>query len=72
MSYVHYRQVSVFFRVWFSVNAYLLGQFLNGPKIQQPAPYFEGMAVIGDEFKMIKLTDFKGKYLVLFFYPMDL
>jgi len=39
--------------------------------IQKAAPYFEGTAVINGEFKDIKLTDYKGKYLVLFFYPLD-
>nr|AOP12454.1 peroxiredoxin-lke protein [Sterechinus neumayeri] len=39
--------------------------------IQGPAPNFEGMAVINGQFKDIKLSDYKGKYLVLFFYPLD-
>lgn len=42
------------------------------PKIQKPAPDFTGTAVIDGKFKQISLNDFKGKYLVLFFYPMDL
>jgi len=37
----------------------------------QPAPDFRGQAVINGEFKEIKLCDYKGKYLVLFFYPAD-
>jgi alkyl hydroperoxide reductase subunit AhpC len=40
-------------------------------KIGQPAPDFEGVAVVNGEFKNIKLTDYKGKYVVLFFYPLD-
>jgi len=40
-------------------------------QISRAAPYFEGTAVINGEFKDIKLTDYKGKYLVLFFYPLD-
>ncbi|CAD7085022.1 unnamed protein product [Hermetia illucens] len=40
-------------------------------KVQQPAPDFQGVAVVGNDFKEIKLSDFKGKYLVLFFYPLD-
>lgn len=42
------------------------------PKLQEKAPFFSGTAVINGEFKQINLTDYKGKYLVLFFYPMDL
>nr|ABR23404.1 thioredoxin peroxidase [Ornithodoros parkeri] len=41
------------------------------PKLTEPAPYFAGTAVVDGEFKEIKLTDYKGKYLVLFFYPLD-
>ncbi|XP_007469640.1 PREDICTED: thioredoxin-dependent peroxide reductase, mitochondrial isoform X2 [Lipotes vexillifer] len=37
----------------------------------QHAPYFKGTAVVNGEFKEISLDDFKGKYLVLFFYPLD-
>ena len=40
--------------------------------VSKPAPDFEGTAVINGEFKDIKLADFKGKYLVFFFYPLDL
>ncbi|EDV24812.1 Peroxiredoxin-4 [Trichoplax sp. H2] len=40
-------------------------------KISKPAPHFEGTAVINGAFKDIKLSDYKGKYLVFFFYPMD-
>ncbi|OBS65613.1 hypothetical protein A6R68_05853, partial [Neotoma lepida] len=39
--------------------------------ISKPAPYWEGTAVINGEFKELKLTDFRGKYLVFFFYPLD-
>lgn len=42
------------------------------PKVKQPAPEFQGIAVIDGTFKEIKLADFRGKYLVLFFYPADL
>jgi len=40
-------------------------------QISKPAPFFEGLAVINGEFKEISLTDFKDKYLVLLFYPLD-
>ncbi|MCA9774394.1 MAG: redoxin domain-containing protein, partial [Myxococcales bacterium] len=39
--------------------------------VQQPAPAFKGQAVIDGAFKEIKLEDYHGKYLVLFFYPLD-
>lgn len=42
------------------------------PQLAKPAPNFSGTAVINGTFKSIKLDDFKGKYLVLFFYPLDL
>ncbi|XP_054418509.1 LOW QUALITY PROTEIN: thioredoxin-dependent peroxide reductase, mitochondrial-like [Pteronotus mesoamericanus] len=35
------------------------------------APYFKGAAVVNREFKELSLDGFKGKYLVLFFYPLD-
>ncbi|CAL8068928.1 unnamed protein product [Calicophoron daubneyi] len=37
----------------------------------QQAPDFCGKAVVGDEFKDIKLSDYKGKYVFLLFYPLD-
>ncbi|PAV83051.1 hypothetical protein WR25_02585 [Diploscapter pachys] len=39
--------------------------------IGQPAPDFKTQAVVGDEFVEVKLSDYKGKYLVVFFYPLD-
>uniref|UniRef100_A0A673WMU4 thioredoxin-dependent peroxiredoxin n=1 Tax=Salmo trutta TaxID=8032 RepID=A0A673WMU4_SALTR len=44
---------------------------LSKAKISKPAPYFEGSAVIDGKFKELKLLDYKGKYLVFFFYPLD-
>ncbi|XP_051002834.1 thioredoxin-dependent peroxide reductase, mitochondrial [Acomys russatus] len=41
------------------------------PAVTQHAPYFKGTAVVNGEFKELSLDDFKGKYLVLFFYPLD-
>ena len=40
-------------------------------QVQQAAPEFKTTAVVGSEFKEISLSDFKGKWLVLFFYPLD-
>ncbi|KAH9366319.1 hypothetical protein HPB48_006229 [Haemaphysalis longicornis] len=41
------------------------------PKLAKPAPDFRGTAVVDGQFKEIKLSDYKNKYLVLFFYPLD-
>ncbi|KAH0949186.1 hypothetical protein HN011_006207 [Eciton burchellii] len=45
--------------------------FSNWPQIQKSAPDFCGTAVVKGDFKEIKLSDYKGKYVVLFFYPLD-
>ncbi|SRR3989339_208594 len=40
--------------------------------INKPAPEFKAQAVMGDNsFREIKLSDYKNKYVVLFFYPLD-
>lgn len=44
---------------------------LSVAQVQKPAPAFSGTAVVNHDFKDIKLDDYKGKYLVLFFYPLD-
>jgi len=41
------------------------------PQIGKKAPEFKGTAVVNGAFKEIQLSDFKGKYLILFFYPLD-
>ena len=35
------------------------------------APDFEGQAFMEGEFKPVGLSDYRGKWLVLFFYPAD-
>ena len=40
-------------------------------KIRHDAPAFTADAVVNGEFKTVSLSDYKGKYVVLFFYPMD-
>ena len=40
-------------------------------RVGQPAPEFTATAVVDQEFKDIKLSDYRGKYVVLFFYPLD-
>jgi alkyl hydroperoxide reductase subunit AhpC len=40
--------------------------------VQKPAPDFKAQAVMADgSFKEISLADYKGKYVILFFYPLD-
>ena len=40
--------------------------------VTKPAPDFKATAVMADDsFKEISLSDYKGKKIVLFFYPMD-
>ncbi len=41
-------------------------------KVRAPAPDFKGTAVVGKDFKDISLSDYKGKYLVLLFYPLGM
>jgi len=41
-------------------------------KVQEQAPQFDGKAIVDGQIKNISLADFAGKYLVLFFYPLDL
>ena len=36
-----------------------------------PAPDFTATAVVDQEFKTVSLADYRGKYVVLFFYPLD-
>ncbi len=40
-------------------------------RVGQLAPDFNATAVIDQEFKEISLSQFRGKYVVLFFYPLD-
>lgn len=39
--------------------------------VQKPAPEFKAEALIGEDFKTLSLADFKGKWVCLFFYPLD-
>ncbi|KAK7696435.1 Peroxiredoxin-2 [Cerrena zonata] len=40
-------------------------------QVQKPAPAFKAQAVEDSLFKDISLSDYLGKWVVLFFYPMD-
>lgn len=40
-------------------------------QVGKPAPDFEASAYISGGFKNIKLSDYKGKWVILCFYPGD-
>jgi len=40
-------------------------------QVGQKAPDFSADAVVDKQFKKVSLSDYKGKYVVLFFYPLD-
>ena len=39
--------------------------------VQQTAPEFKAKAVVGHEFRDISLSGLRGKWVILFFYPLD-
>jgi peroxiredoxin (alkyl hydroperoxide reductase subunit C) len=40
-------------------------------QLTRPAPTFTAQALVGREFKPVSLEDFKNKWVLLLFYPMD-
>ena len=40
-------------------------------QVQKPAPAFTAQAVVNGQFKEVSLSDYKGKYVVVYFYPLD-
>jgi peroxiredoxin (alkyl hydroperoxide reductase subunit C) len=40
-------------------------------RVGKPAPGFTAAAVVGTDIKKVSLSDYKGKYVVLLFYPLD-
>jgi len=46
-------------------------QSLSGYEVGSPAPSFTLDAVVNQEFKKVALSDYSGKWVVLFFYPGD-
>src|SRR6476646_4286893 len=51
---------------------YYMSSIPNLLRVGDPAPDFEAIAVFGQEFKKVKLSDYQHKkYVVLFFYPLD-
>ena len=43
----------------------------NNTLVQKPAPDFNATAVLNGEFVNLSLSSYKGKWVVLFFYPLD-
>ncbi|KAH9282443.1 Thioredoxin-dependent peroxide reductase, mitochondrial [Echinococcus granulosus] len=57
-----------------SASTYIVPKFQSrglAVKVTQKAPNFAGTAVVDGQFKEIELRNYLGKYLVLFFYPLD-
>ena len=45
---------------------------VSGLQVGQKAPDFTAQALMGDgSVKEVKLSDYKGKWVILFFYPLD-
>jgi peroxiredoxin (alkyl hydroperoxide reductase subunit C) len=42
-----------------------------GVLVGKKAPDFKADAVVGGDFKEVRLSDYHGKYVVMFFYPLD-
>ena len=53
------------------MRAQQMRMFSTHARITKPAPIFSGMAYTNGGFKHISLSDYAGKYVVLFFYPLD-
>ncbi|KRZ18647.1 Peroxiredoxin-2 [Trichinella zimbabwensis] len=52
----------------FSVGVVSMNRIL---RVGKPAPFFGANAVFQGSLKFVRLSDFRGRYLVLFFYPRD-
>jgi len=44
---------------------------LLAAQVQKPAPAFKAQAVVDGQFKEVSLADYLGKYVVVYFYPLD-
>ena len=45
--------------------------YMEKARVGKPAPDFELTAFVGKGFKNIRLSDYKGKWIVVCFYPGD-
>ncbi len=44
---------------------------MNNTLVQKPAPDFTADAVLGTDFTTVTLSKYRGKWVVLYFYPLD-
>ncbi len=49
----------------------IIQQNNSRPLVGYPAPQFKAQAYMEGQIKEISLSDYKGKWVVLFFYPLD-
>ena len=50
-----------------------ISMYMRAPLVQQSAPNFTAKALMPNkEFKDISLSEYKGKYVVLLFYPLGI
>lgn len=49
----------------------IIQQSCSKPVVGQTAPQFKAPAYVDGQIKEISLSDYKGKWVVLFFYPLD-
>lgn len=50
----------------------MLEDYIDTPQVGQPAPVFENLqSYHNGDFKKLSLSDYRGRWLVLFFYPRD-
>ena len=40
--------------------------------VTKPAPDFKAEAVVDGQFTQVQLSDYKGKWVILYFYPKDM
>lgn len=57
-------------KIFNSKDEPILGQF-SALKVGDSAPLFTKEALVNDSFQKISLSDYMGKWVVLFFYPRD-
>ncbi|KAL7753932.1 cTPxI [Sorochytrium milnesiophthora] len=52
-------------------RAFSASTLRNVAQVTRPAPDFTAKAVVNGSFKSISLSDYRGRYVLLFFYPLD-
>ena len=61
----------LFMKNKFSFSKSTMKKFCCSAVIRRPAPHFKSNSYWNGEFKQIALNDFAGKWVTLFFYPLD-